>query len=379
MATTITIIDACARARVPVLLTSDPGTGKTSLVRSLADSRGVPFEAVLGSIREPSDIAGLPVVSDDGVFLHPPAWAKRLHKEEKGVLLLDELSTCPPAVQAALLQVLLERVVGDLRLPRDVIVVAAANPPDRAADGWALAPPLANRLCHVTFDPDPDEFIHGLATGWSAMPASRAIAASLERVAASRASVASYLSASRHMIHRFPGTTDQAAGPWPSRRTWEMTAKSLAFLRDDDDAARHAVAFGLVGDGAEYLTWARNADLPDPEDVLADPDSVQWKTERPDKVWAILSGVIAHCTAGKVTKEGWRKAWLPLVSAAKAGAVDSAAAASRPLILARPDGASPPAAAKAFIEYMREAGLMNSPGPTAAPVPAPDREPEAGP
>ena len=43
-----------------------------------ADGNGVPCETVIGSLREPSDFAGLPVVTDDGVRLEPPAWAKRL-------------------------------------------------------------------------------------------------------------------------------------------------------------------------------------------------------------------------------------------------------------------------------------------------------------
>jgi len=50
-------------------------------------------------------------------------------------------------VQAALLRVVLERAVGDLTLPDEVAVVAAANPPEQAADGWDLSQPtrLPNR------------------------------------------------------------------------------------------------------------------------------------------------------------------------------------------------------------------------------------------
>ena len=138
LATAVTVIDACGRAHVPVLLLSDPGMGKSSLVRGLAAAEGVPCETVLGSIREPVVLAGLPVVTDAGLVLEPPAWAKRLHSAEAGYLFLDELTTCPPAVQAAMLAVALDRVVGDLTLPDGVRVVAGANPPDRAADGWEV-------------------------------------------------------------------------------------------------------------------------------------------------------------------------------------------------------------------------------------------------
>ena len=57
---------------------------------------------------------------------------------QSGYLFLDELSTSPPAVQAAMLGVALERRVGDLLLPRAVQVVAAANPPERAAECFGI-------------------------------------------------------------------------------------------------------------------------------------------------------------------------------------------------------------------------------------------------
>ena len=38
---------------------------------------------------------------------------------------------------------------GDLALPRGVRIVAAANPPGIAADGWELSAPLVNRLVHL--------------------------------------------------------------------------------------------------------------------------------------------------------------------------------------------------------------------------------------
>jgi MoxR-like ATPase len=53
-------------ARVPVLLWGAPGTGKTSVVRALADAAGWPCETVIASIREPADFAGLPVVTGAG-------------------------------------------------------------------------------------------------------------------------------------------------------------------------------------------------------------------------------------------------------------------------------------------------------------------------
>jgi hypothetical protein len=49
-----------------------------------------------------------------------------------------------------MLGVALEHWIGDLVLPRALQVVAAANPPERAADGWDMSPPLANRFLHIS-------------------------------------------------------------------------------------------------------------------------------------------------------------------------------------------------------------------------------------
>jgi len=55
-------------------------------------------EVVVGSVREPSDFAGLPVVRDQGTWFAPPRWAERLACAGSGLLFLDELTTAPPAL-----------------------------------------------------------------------------------------------------------------------------------------------------------------------------------------------------------------------------------------------------------------------------------------
>ncbi len=131
-------------ADLPVLLWGEPGIGKTAALTQLAASLDLPLTTVIASVHEPSDFSGLPVVGDDpaeqGVPMAPPDWAVRLVRAGRGLLFLDELSTAPPAVQAALLRLVLERRIGALQLPPGVRIVAAANPRSSAADGWELSP-----------------------------------------------------------------------------------------------------------------------------------------------------------------------------------------------------------------------------------------------
>src|ERR1700722_4093493 len=197
-------LSVSVQAGVPVLLWGSPGTGKTSVVRALGESLGWPTEVVIGSIREPADFAGLPVVIDGTVQMAPPLWARRLAAAGHGLLFLDELTTAPPAVQAAMLRVVLERVVGDLALPDGVRVVAAANPPEEAADGWELAPPLANRLVHLDWPVEATSAANGLAGGLPAPPLLYLEAPAVLHLVAARAAVAAFLGVRPALVLQVP-------------------------------------------------------------------------------------------------------------------------------------------------------------------------------
>jgi MoxR-like ATPase len=352
-------------ARVPVLLWGAPGTGKTSVIRAIADAAGWPCETVIASIREPSDFAGLPVVNravDGGlarVDFAPPRWAVALAEAGHGLAFFDEISTAPPAVQAALLRVVLERTVGDLALPDDVSVVAAANPPDQAADGWELSPPLANRFCHLDWPVDARTVAEGFAGGW-VTPRPPALAGGWERrVAVVRSRIAGFVTVRPTLVLAVPEDAAGAGRAWPSPRTWDMVARlsAAAEAAGVDELTSSLLIRGCVGDGpgVEYITWLREADLPDPEAVLADPDSFVLP-ERGDRAYAALSSVAA-AVAGDPGDGRWERGWRVFGRAAEA-APDVAAIAARTLARCRPAGAAVPDEVKAFAPLLRDAGLL---------------------
>ncbi|AQZ68474.1 MoxR-like ATPases [[Actinomadura] parvosata subsp. kistnae] len=378
-----TVLEALAiavSAGVPTLLWGSPGTGKTSAVVALAASLNWPIEVVIGSIREPGDFAGLPVISDGAVRLTPPAWAQRLAAAGHGLLFLDELTTAPPAVQAAMLRVVLERVVGDVRLPDKVQVVAAANPPDEAADGWDLAPPLANRLVHLNWPVDGRHIARGLAVGFPA-PSLTGFAQppSREQVMEARATVAAFLELRPTLALQVPsnggapgagghelGTGGGGLGTggggqgWPSPRSWEAAAKLMAACKAagaPDDVLAMLVT-GTVGEGAalEFLSWLEHLDLPDPAAVLANPDAFELP-RRGDRAFAVLTSVVAVAvSAGDV--ERWDAAWRVIAKAART-APDVATLAARTLAAHRPPGARIPDALLELTPILRAAGLLD--------------------
>lgn len=358
------VLSAAGRARVPVLLWGSPGTGKSALVEALAHRAGIPCEVVIGSTREPSDFLGLPVVADNGsVRMAPPDWFLRLEAAGEGILFLDELSCSPPAVQAAMLRVARERWVGSERLPEGVIIVAAANPTETAADGWDLAPPTANRFLHIDWRPSADDWVVGMTAGFDRLDKGAThtgTAADGARVARWRALVAAFIARNPCLLQSLPSDAAQASRAWPSMRTWSYAADVLAELADDDAEAARLALTGLVGEGAgiEFLTWQAFGDLPDPSAVLADPATVDWRSERTDRSFAILSAVAAHVIAdGSVA--AWQAGCDVLGAVAAAGAADVGAVALRSLLAARPDGARLPSSlAKGFAKVLRDAGLV---------------------
>ncbi|WP_240777725.1 AAA family ATPase, partial [Nonomuraea basaltis] len=218
-------LSVAVAANLPVILWGSPGTGKTSAVLALGRRLGLPVEVVVGSIREPSDFAGLPVLRDGSTWFAPPRWAERLAASGSGILFLDELTTAPPAVQAAMLRVVLERAVGDLALPASVRIVAAANPPEQAADGWDLSAPLANRLIHLDWKISAASVAEGFAGGFPVPDPAGWSEPSAVAVGRARALVGAFLRVRPELVLAVP---DGPARAWPSPRTWELAATALA-------------------------------------------------------------------------------------------------------------------------------------------------------
>lgn len=255
----------------------------------------------------------------------PPDWAVRLVREGRGLLFLDELSTAPPAVQAALLRLVLERRVGALTLPPGVRIVAAANPRASAADGWELSAPLANRFVHLRWTHEHEVVVRGLGGTWPRATLPRLAPERLpDAVDHARRAVCGLLGSRPTLVHRLPGEETRRGGPWPSPRSWDMTLRLIAFatVAGSSRDVLSLLVRGTVGDGPgfELLAWLDRMDLPDPEDLLADPSGAPLP-ERGDRRQAALEGVVA-AVRERPARERWDAAWALLARAAETGPPD---------------------------------------------------------
>lgn len=365
---TLGALGVALAAGIPTILWGGPGEGKTSVVTATAEELDLHLEVVLASVREPTDFAGLPVVNAGRVTLAPPDWAQRLVEAgERGVrpaVFFDEVSCAAPATQAALLRVCCDRVVGDLALPADTVILAAANPANVAADGWELAPPMANRFCHLEWRLPADVVATGFLEGWPA-PRVPLLPDDLSPyVGQARASVSAYLRVRPTDVSVMPKDPVLAGRAFPTPRTWDYAAQILAVCAAGgvSEEVRRIALSGVIGDAAalQFLTYLSELDLPDPEEVLAAPESLNLP-QRGDRAYAVLAAVVA-AVLSDCTPERWAAGIKAVSRAAAQGQADVGAAAMSALVRNRPSVKGVivplPAEIKDFVPVLKRAGLL---------------------
>ncbi len=320
------------RAGVPVLLWGPPGEGKSRSVETLAEAMGWHSETVVGSIREASDFAGLPERTPEGIVLHAPRWAHRCAAADRAILFLDELTTATPPVQAAMLRVVLDREVGDLRLPETVSIVAAANPPDQAADGYELAPPLANRFCHLWFQADLDVWAEGLVDDWST-PIEIRVRAEAEESDRDAVRARWNQDITRFLrdhpsAFRTEVTAETGSGAWASPRTWHLAARlgAEADLAGVGPSVTALLLAGTVGEGMalEFLDHReRQLDYRSLR-VLVEDDQVPFPPGL-DVLWVptALDHMVELVTSD-LDRERWNRTVIRMVQAANLYGADVA-------------------------------------------------------
>lgn len=294
----LTVLQIAAQAHQPLFVWGPPGVGKTANVEAIARGLGVPAWTVILSTREPTDQAGLPIITEKGVRMHPPLWAAECAEKGGGIVFFDEFNTAPATVQSSALRVIQDGVVGDLKLPSKTSFIACGNPPSTSTGVYQLTAATANRWLHLDWQDDADQWFSGMLGGWPTPSIVRLPAGWEEKIGEKRSLVVSFLRVRPELRRAQPESREDQGKAWPSPRTWDMTARMLAAAaaagHDEKSEIGRLMILGCVGQAAmvEFTKWIVTLDLRDPEEYLADPLNTPLP-KRSDQVFVTLDAVAA--------------------------------------------------------------------------------------
>lgn len=271
-----------------VMLWGPPGVGKSQAVRQIGKriktqtGKRVHITDVRLLLFNPIDLRGIPTSNADktlAVWLKPQIFQMDESDNIVNILFLDEISAAPQSVQAAAYQITLDRVIGEHKLPKNCIVIAAGNRTTDKSVAFKMPKALANRLMHIE--------VEGSFKSWKQWAIQSGI----------NAKVVGFLSFRRERLMSFDSSTDDLAFATP--RSWEMVSNILNYVESDVDKVYSLVA-GIVGCGAalEFRTWSKvYNELPDIEEIF---DGKQPKIPtRTDAMYALCSSMTAYAREHK--------------------------------------------------------------------------------
>ena len=240
----------------PIFLWGPPGIGKSEIVGQINDQ--VLKNSFLIDIRlslwEPTDIKGIPYFDSNSSSMvwAPPAelpTEQFASKYDNIVLFLDEMNSAAPAVQAAAYQLILNRRVGQYKLPDNVLIVAAGNREADKGVTYRMPAPLANRFVHLELAVDFDD--------WFAWATENKI----------HKDVVGYLTFAKKDLYDFDPKSPSRSFATP--RSWSFVSELLE--DDDDENTTTDLVSGAVGEGLAVKFSAHRkiaSSLPNPTDIL---------------------------------------------------------------------------------------------------------------
>lgn len=309
---------------LPVIAWSNPGEGKTSVIEEIAADFGLVCTVLSPGEMGEGAFGVIPVPDKSGVIKYPPPeWITR-HAEAPGLVFIDEMSSTPPALQPPLLGLLFARRIGGATLSGRTRLLGAANPPEVAAGGFELAPPVANRCGHIDWTaPTPEEHATFMMRAQSGDRGDNAqtMSAEVEEARVLEAWPGAWAQAvglETAFLHRRPALKNacpkmgdaKAGRAWPSDRSWEHATRALASasVHGLPEAARDEFVSAFIGAGAanEFFAYIQEIDLPDPAALLDGRAKFKHEKTRIDRTFAVLNACAALIAPSSAVKRDER-------------------------------------------------------------------------
>ena len=144
----------------PVMIWGPPGVGKSQIYSGGAVMDLVPLHEYRPAHLEPRDFRGIPFRNGEIVEWAVPAMLPDAKRHgPQGILFLDEITSAPPSVSAAAYQLILDRRLGEYRIPDGWAIFAAGNRQGDRGVTYTMPAPLANRFSHFEFEVNLDDWV----------------------------------------------------------------------------------------------------------------------------------------------------------------------------------------------------------------------------
>ncbi|MGE4542579.1 MAG: AAA family ATPase [Pedobacter sp.] len=275
----ISILKSGLNVNVPMFLWGAPGIGKSQIVAQVAADLNLPLIDIRAVLLDPVDLRGVPSVENGTTRWNPPNF---LPTEGEGVLFLDELSQAPDSVQSSLLQLVLDRRLGEYRMPDGWRILAAGN---RVTDGTfsrKISKALGSRFAtHLELAVDLDE--------WCAWAIDNNVPAE----------VISFLRLRPDLLHNFEAKAQGNSFPCP--RVWANVGKFMGKLPFEAELPFFAGALGF-GAAAEFTSFLQiYRDLPDIEAIMLNPDDAEVPKE-PSILYALCGAMSRKISSENVSQ-----------------------------------------------------------------------------
>ena len=250
-------LQALIGANQPTMVWGPPGIGKSDVARQVADNLNMRYIDVRALLLDPVDLRGIPWRDeDDRTRWAPPIFLPPTDSDEMWLINLDELSSAPPMVQAALYQLVLDRQVGEYVLPAGARLMACGNRESDRGVVYRMPSPLASRFVHLDAKVDIDAWMD-----W-ALEANLAV------------EVIFFLKYRPELLMNFDPKSAEKAFPCP--RTWAFVGNLVDAGNRGTTAVDLAIIKGAIGEGsavefAAFLEVYKN--MPAPESIFDDPQN----------------------------------------------------------------------------------------------------------
>jgi hypothetical protein len=221
-------------------LSGAPGVGKSDGIREIARllTKHTGKKVNITDVRllnfAPTDLRGIPakdeqmtvILDADGNekevkeqvarWLKPSIFNMSHAKDIINLLFLDEITAAPPSVQAAAYQLVLDRQIGEHKLPENCFVFTAGNRVSDKSVAYKMPKALANRLCHIEIVAEVDDWKR-----W-------AINTGIDQ------RILGYINFRNSALFAFDPSNDDLAYPTP--RSWSMVDSFLKKVKSIDAA-----------------------------------------------------------------------------------------------------------------------------------------------